>query len=430
MPSITHRLPGLILTDHDFRVPLDHNRPAGEQIVLFAREAVAPGKAHVDLPWLVFLQGGPGGKSPRPSAPSDWLKPALEAYRVLLLDQRGTGRSTPINQQTLALRGGSQAQAEYLMHFRADAIVRDAEQIRKTLLGPDGRWSILGQSYGGFCALTYLSFAPEGLREAFIAGGLPPLDRTADDVYRMTYPRVREQNRRYFDRYPADQERVQAIVAHLAANDVRLPNGDRLTPRRLQMLGLAFGMSDGLEQVHYMLDEAFVDGSSGQELSDTFLYAVMPAVSFADRPLFAILQEPIHCQGGGAHWSAERIRAEFPEFAPAPDQPFYFTGEMIYPWLFEEDGALRPLQEAAEILAHHDEWPRLYDAERLSANSIPCAAVIYADDMYVERAFSEETARAIRGCRFWLTNELQHDGLRADGAAVLGRLMALARGEQ
>ena len=69
MPAVTHHLPGLILTDREFRVPLDHSRPSGEQIVVFAREAVAPGKQHAELPWLVFLQGGPGGKSPRPSAP-------------------------------------------------------------------------------------------------------------------------------------------------------------------------------------------------------------------------------------------------------------------------------------------------------------------------------------------------------------------------
>ena len=429
MPPITHRLPGLVLTGHEFRVPLDHGRPEGEQITLFAREAIAPGKAQDQLPWLVFLQGGPGGKSPRPAAPGNWLKRAIEAYRVLLLDQRGTGRSTPANHQTVTRRGGPRAQAEYLMHFRADAIVRDAEYIRKTLLGPDARWSILGQSYGGFCALTYLSFAPEGLREVFIAGGLPPIDRTADDIYRMTYLRVHEQNRRYFERYPADQERAQAIANHLAANHVYLPNGDRLTPRRLQMLGLAFGMSDGFEQIHYLLDEAFVDSAGGLQLSDSFLYSVMPPLSFADRPLFAILQEPIHCQGAGAHWSAERIRAEHPEFDWALGKPFYFTGEMIYPWLFEEDGALRPLREATEILADHDEWPRLYDAERLRTNTVPCAAVIYADDMYVERVFSEETAQAIGGCRYWLTNEFQHDGLRADGAAVLGRLIAMARGE-
>ena len=141
---------------------------------------------------------------------------------------------------------------------------------------------------------------------------------------------------------------------------------------------------------------------------------------YLDGPLFAVLHEPIYCQGSGAHWSAERIRAEYPEFAFEPGQPFSFTGEMIYPWLFEEDCALRPLKEVAEILAQQADWPHLYDADRLRANCVPCAAVIYADDMYVERAFSEETARLI-GCRYWLTNEYQHNGLRADGAAVLGR---------
>jgi hypothetical protein len=46
---------------------------------------------------------------------------------VLLLDQRGTGRSTPVNRQTLWRLGDPRAQAEYLGHHRADAIVRDNE---------------------------------------------------------------------------------------------------------------------------------------------------------------------------------------------------------------------------------------------------------------------------------------------------------------
>ena len=48
--------------------------------------------------------------------------------------------------------------------------------------------------------------------------------------------------------------------------------------------------------------------------------------------------------------------------------------------------------------------------------------------MYVERAFSEETAAQIRGLRTWITNEYEHNGLRADGERILGRLIDLARG--
>ena len=95
--------------------------------------------------------------------------------------------------------------------------------------------------------------------------------------------------------------------------------------------------------------------------------------------------------------------------------------------MFEDYSALAPLREAAEILANV-EWPRLYDADQLLQNEVPAAAAVYAEDMYVERAFSEETAARVRGLRPWVTNEYQHDGLRAEGDRILGRLIDLARG--
>jgi pimeloyl-ACP methyl ester carboxylesterase len=143
-----------------------------------------------------------------------------------MLDQRGTGRSTPIGALPAL---APEQQAELLAHHRADAIVRDAEWIRRSL-GVD-RWSVLGQSFGGFCVLTYLSFFPDGLAEAFFTGGLPPVGRPTEDVYRATYERVRERNRRYYERYPADRERVREIATRLEAEEVLLPSGDRLTAR-------------------------------------------------------------------------------------------------------------------------------------------------------------------------------------------------------
>ena len=193
----SYRQPGTILTDHVFAVPLDHGRPDDAQIEVFAREVVAAGKAEADLPWLLFLQGGPGFGSPRPEGRDSWLDRALDDYRVLLLDQRGTGRSTPATRQTLARLSSPKAQADYLTHFRADSIVLDAELIRRELTG-GAPWSVLGQSFGGFCTVSYLSFAPHGLREAFITGGLPGLSATADDVYRRTYPAVARKNAAHY----------------------------------------------------------------------------------------------------------------------------------------------------------------------------------------------------------------------------------------
>lgn len=403
-----HRLPGLVLTDHEFTVPLDYAQPGGEQIGVFAREVVAAGKENADLPWLVFFQGGPGFGAPRPEDNTGWLKRALAEYRVLLLDQRGTGRSTPVNYQTLARFPTAHTQADYLKQFRADSIVRDAESIRRALLGKDGRWSVLGQSYGGFCVTRYLSASPEGLREAIITGGLPPLERSLDDVYRATYQRVLEKNGRYYERYPDDTQRAWEIAHYLAAHDVCLSNGDRLSPRRFQQLGIAFGFSNGFEQVHYLIEDAF---------------------AFETNPIYAILHESVYCQAAASDWSAERIRFEYPEFDLSPDRPVCFTGEMIYPWMFDEYKYLRPMKEAAALLATYDEWPRLYDMTVLQANTVPCAAAIYYDDMYVERTFSEETARNIQGSHIWVTNEYEHNALRSDGETVLNRLLGVLHGE-
>ena len=424
-----HRIPGLMLTDHEFQVPIDHTQPDGARLTVFAREAVALDKAQANLPWLVFFQGGPGFGSPRPNDASSpgWIGRAVKEYRVLLLDQRGTGRSTPISYQSLARFQAPQEQADYLKLFRADNIVRDAEWIRREM--KIDRWSVLGQSYGGFCVATYLSFAPEGLREAFITGGLPPIRHHPDDVYRATYPRVRAKNHLYFERYPDDAQRVRDIVDHLQKHDVRLPCGDPLTPQRLQQLGMSFGMSDGFEPVHYLLEEAFVDGAYGREISYTFVRGVENAQYFDTNPIYAILHEPCYCEGAAGHWSAERLRAEFPEFAVTADRPVLFTGEMVYPWMFDEYRALRPLKEAAHILAQFDGWPRLYDEEVLRQNTVPAAAVMYYNDMYVDRLLSEETASIIKGIRVWATSEYEHSGLRADGEKILGRLFGLVRGE-
>jgi pimeloyl-ACP methyl ester carboxylesterase len=324
------------------------------------------------------------------------------------MDQRGTGRSTPVGE----IPGESPAaQAAYMTHLRADGIVRDAELIRQEL-GVD-KWSILGQSFGGFTSMTYLSFAPEGLREAFITGGLSPIGRPVDDVYSATWVRAIQKNREYFDRYPEDRARVREIVRALDEDDVRLPSGDRLTSRRFLQLGFKLGMSDGFEQVHHIV-ELPID-------SPGFLHDMEAGVAFGRNPIYATLHESSYADGVATRWSAERtMPAEIAE-------ENYFTAEHVFRWMWEDFAGLRSHRDAAEILAEH-QWPRLYDAEQLARNDVPVAATIYVNDLYVERAFAVETAAQIRRLRAWETNEFEHNGLRADGERVLGRLIDLVRG--
>jgi pimeloyl-ACP methyl ester carboxylesterase len=430
MKFITESLPGLVLKKYILDLPLDYANP-GKKTGVFARVVSAAGKENADLPHMVFFQGGPGAGSPRPTANSGWIKRVLKEYKLVLLDQRGTGLSTPITAQTMRGFASPQAQAEYLKHFRTDNIIRDAEAIRTQLLG-DTPWSILGQSYGGFCCMRYLSAAPEGLREVLITGGIPSLTRPVDDVYRATYTRVIDKNRLYYQRYPDDVDKVRAIVRHLLDHDVKMPSGGRLTAQRFLQLGLQFGMSDGFEAIHYLVEEAFVDGVDGnnkQEMNWNFLFHLEQLQSFDTNPIFALMQEACYTQQAASNWSADRLLAEFPEFKLTHDGALLFTGEMIYPWMFDTYPQLQPLKQAADILARDANWPMLYDVEKLKQNRVPVAAAVYFDDMYVHREFGEETARIVPNMKLWITNQYEHNGLRADGEALVDRLLQMVRGQ-
>jgi hypothetical protein len=117
---------------------------------------------------MVYLQGGPGFASPTPvvglgfSQDASWAAKALGDYqRIVLMDQRGTGKSTPITKQTLEKRfpnlfSSSMEELKtskkpedyekfqlalteatnYMAQMRADSIVRDAEAVKDIILLP------------------------------------------------------------------------------------------------------------------------------------------------------------------------------------------------------------------------------------------------------------------------------------------------------
>jgi pimeloyl-ACP methyl ester carboxylesterase len=399
----------MVLVEHTLTVPLDHDRPDGATIEVFAREVAASDGG--DRPYLLFLQGGPGHEAPRPtrvpSAPA-WLARALRDYRVIMLDQRGTGRSTPYG----APGADANADAERLRHFRADAIVRDAECLREQLGAR--RWSLLGQSFGGFCALHYLSAAPDSVREVYFTGGLPPVGRAADDVYSATFDSMRRLNQRYLRRFPEDAARLARLLDRCDAGEIRRPDGTLVSRRLLRTIGSQLGMDGGAEAVHYLIER---DPSS-----PAFSYDLAAILPFGARnPIYAVLHESSYADGGQTRWSADRVQPD--DFR---GESILLTGEHLFPWHFEDSADLQPYRDVATILADH-EWPRLYDAGRLAGVDVPCAAAIYADDPYVDRAFSEQTADLLPGMRRWLTDEHLHNGLRTAGDRVLGRLIELVR---
>ena len=91
---------------------------------------------------------------------------------------------------------------------------------------------------------------------------------------------------------------------------------------------------------------------------------------------------------------------------------------------------LAPLASTANLLASRTDWPALYDEQALAANKVPTVAVIYANDMYVERQFSEAVVARVPNIRMWLTSEYEHNGLRADGdGRVFTRLLEMLQGQ-
>jgi pimeloyl-ACP methyl ester carboxylesterase len=427
-PVVRH---GLARVDHTLEVPIDRADPSGGTTRVFAREVWPAGADRAALPALLFLQGGPGGAAPRPRRRDGWLGAALERYRVILLDQRGTGRSDPIDVAAPWADAAGRplddaALAARLAHYRADAIVADAEELRRVLLGADGRWTLLGQSYGGFLAFTYVSKHPDALEGVLVAGGVPSLDRPALDVYRTTYRTLLGKLRAFDRRYPGDLARWRALAAHVAEREEDSADGRRATPLQVAYLGNLLGSGSGPDALHELLERALVGEGARAALSTPGRRALEGAQPFGASPIYAALHEPIYAQGAATAWAAARAHAEVA--SEWPDDLPRAHAEMVLPELFDGVAELRPLRAAAELLARKADWPALYDPTVLERNRVPIAAIAYADDLYVPLAFSQETAARVPNLRLWVTNEFEHDGLRAEGERVFARLQELRVG--
>ena len=98
---------------------------------------------------VVFLHGGPGaGLNPKQR---QFFDPAF--YRIILLDQRGAGQSTPAGE---------------LRQNTTWDLVADLEKLR-THLGL-ARWLVFGGSWGSTLALAYAAFHPEPVLGLLLRG--------------------------------------------------------------------------------------------------------------------------------------------------------------------------------------------------------------------------------------------------------------------
>ena len=411
MAVTTRRMQDLTVEDHTITVPLVWDA-ASDARTIEVYAAVVSRDGGEDLPYLVFLQGGPGSEAPRPyHAPvsPSWLDAALAHHRVVLVDQRGTGRSTPIGDADLGR--GSAELAEHITHLRADSIVRDCEALREHLGAPT--WSLLGQSFGGFTALAYLTTDAASLREVYFTGGLSAVGRHPDDVYALTYAKLRAASERYYRRFPHHRDTVRRLADLAGEGAIVLPDGEVVSPSRLRSLGMLLGSNDGWQTLHHLLEE--------EAHTNAFRHDLAVALPYGTRnPLYYVFHESSYADGFATRWSAERVEPE--DFRA---DATLLTGEHVRrEWLDTVPG-LRPWREVVLALADH-EWPLLYDADALRDADARGAAAVYVNDLYVPLEFSLETAALLPGVTPWITNEHEHSGLRQGD--VLPRLFDLAHG--
>ena len=250
-----------------------------------------------------------------------------------------------------------QEQAAYLTHFRADSIVRDCELIRQEL-GVE-RWSILGQSFGGFM-LDDLPLVRAGGAARGADHRRPVADRPA--------------GRRHLRRDVAPRHRQRTGATSRAIPDDRAA-GQR-HPRPPRRRGRPAAVRRPADRRAASASSASSSATAPASSSSTTSSSCRSArgrscttseagVRFARNPIYATLHESSYADGVPTRWSADRLHARRDRRAEG-----YFTAEHVFPWMWEDYGGLQPHREAAEILAEHP-WPRLYDADALAPQRGP-----------------------------------------------------------
>lgn len=219
---------------------------------------------------VVFLHGGPGAGCA--TVHRRFFDPAV--YRIVLFDQRGSGRSTP---------------AASIEANTTPDLVRDIEALRRHL--DVRRWVVFGGSWGSTLALAYAAKHPEACRALVLRGIW--LSRPSDLTWwleglRIFFPEhwhafvryipagergdlLEAYFRRLVDLDPAvHMPAAAAWVTYEASCETLLPRAEPPEPPNIGTLALA------RIEAHYMRNAAFL--SEGELLGAVPRFRHVPAV--------------------------------------------------------------------------------------------------------------------------------------------------------
>ncbi|AJI52419.1 prolyl aminopeptidase [Francisella philomiragia] len=152
----------------------------------------------------VFIHGGPGGGI-QPSY-RQYFNP--DKYRVILVDQRGCGKSTPFAE---------------LRENTTQNLIEDFEKIRKKL--NIDKWMIFGGSWGSTLGLAYAQAYPEVVTELVLRGIFLGREKELSWLYQhgasMVFPDMWE---KYIEPIPVEQRNdfISAYHSILTGDDEEL----------------------------------------------------------------------------------------------------------------------------------------------------------------------------------------------------------------
>jgi pimeloyl-ACP methyl ester carboxylesterase len=191
LPCRVEGIPNELLCS-SVRRPLDPARPEGVQIEVHF--LVVPAMARNKQPDPVLLLAGGPGQSAMALAPAVMGQFARLNNRrdVVFIDQRGTGKSAPLQcpdekdlplaqaldpqQQQLRIAQCREALGKLphgdLRFYTTTLAMQDFDAVRQALGAP--RWNLVGASYGTRAALEYLRQFPDKVRRTVLDGVAPP----------------------------------------------------------------------------------------------------------------------------------------------------------------------------------------------------------------------------------------------------------------